>query len=860
MPPMTLDQAMRTALEHHNAGRFAEAETIYCQVLAQFPAHVGALRLLGMLAGQAGRADVAIDLIGRAIAVNPHDAEYHNDLGSALKSCGRPGEALDAYLRAIHLDPCKAHIHNNLALLLQEMGRPDDAFAAYERAIRLNPEQPEIYCNLGHALWRGGRLADAMVALERAIQLRPELAEAHNNLGNVLKDQGRLEDAIAAFRRAIQLRPELAEAHSNLGDALWSCGRLDDAIAALERAVQLRPNLAEAHNNLGNVLKDQGRLEDAIAALERAVQLRPDFAEAYNNLGSALSGHGRHGEAIVALERAIQLRPDLAVAYSSLGSALWGCGRLDEAIAALKCGIQLQPDLAVTHNGLGNVLKEQGRLDEAIAAYDRAIRLNPEQPEIYCNLGNALWRGGRLEEAIVALERAIRLRPELAEAHNNLGIVFKHQGRLDEALRCFRRAVEVQPGLSKAASNLLFTLHFHPGFDAQAILAEHRTWARQFAAPLSKQIAPHENDSTPDRKLRIGFVSPDLRDHAVGQLLVPLFTNHDPRSYQFICYSDAPVADAISAKLKALSARWHDTFGQSDAQVADIVRADRIDILVDLALHTAGNRMLVFARKPAPVQVTMLGLPATTGLDTIDHRLTDPYLDPPGQTDADYTERSIRLPHCFWVFSPPDAADTHPVSPLPALSNGFVTFGCLNQFAKVTGPALELWVKILQAVPQSRLVLQSPPGRHLDPVRALFAQGGIGADRLAFVPRADRREFHRRLGTLDVALDSFPYNGHTSTLDALWMGVPVVTLAGRTAVGRGGVSILSNLGIPELIAPSCQEYVTTAVEWARDLVRLSELRLTLRARMRSSPLMNGRQFSADVEDAFRRVWKLWCRQ
>jgi predicted O-linked N-acetylglucosamine transferase (SPINDLY family) len=294
----------------------------------------------------------------------------------------------------------------------------------------------------------------------------------------------------------------------------------------------------------------------------------------------------------------------------------------------------------------------------------------------------------------------------------------------------------------------------------------------------------------------------------------------------------------------------------SDAALADAIRADRIDILVDLALHTAGNRMLVFARKPAPVQITMLGLPATTGLATMDYRLTDPYLDPPGTGDADYAEQSIRLPHCYWIFPIPDEAP--PVAPLPALANGFVTFGCLNQFAKVTMPALELWVRILQAVPGSRLMVQAQTGSHLDAARALFEQGGIAGARVLFVPGVARRLYFERFGTIDLALDPFPYNGHTSTLDALWMGVPVVTLAGRTAVGRGGVSIMSNVGLPELIARTADEYVAIAAGLARDRKRLAALRTGLRERMQASPLTDGKSYTAAVEAAFRWMWERWC--
>ena len=293
-------------------------------------------------------------------------------------------------------------------------------------------------------------------------------------------------------------------------------------------------------------------------------------------------------------------------------------------------------------------------------------------------------------------------------------------------------------------------------------------------------------------------------------------------------------------------------------RVGEQIRVDGIDILVDLALHMAGNRMRLFARKPAPVQVTMLGLPATTGLSTIDYRLTDPYIDPPGVSDGDYCERSIRLPHCFWIFQPPE--ESPPVSPLPAQRNGFITFGCLNQFAKVSGPALELWVKILQRVPDSRLVIRAQPGGYLDCVRARFRSGGVADERVDFRGSVPRRTYLERYSELDVCLDPFPYNGHTSTLDALWMGVPVITLAGRTSVGRGGVSILSNVGLPELIADTPERYATIAKDLAADRARLTQLRAGLRRRLECSPIVDGPRYAADVEGAFRVMWAHWCEQ
>ncbi len=414
----------------------------------------------------------------------------------------------------------------------------------------------------------------------------------------------------------------------------------------------------------------------------------------------------------------------------------------------------------------------------------------------------------------------------------------------------------MKAGFWEAASNRLVILHFRPESDAQTLLAEHRRWAGQYAAPLAAEIRYHANDRTPDRRLRVGFLSPDFRNHPVGQLLGPLFTHHDRRASAFFAYSDVRTADRLTEKLRRLAHHWCDCVGLSDAHLADRIRIDRIDVLVDLAQHTAGNRLLVFARKPAPVQVTMLGMPSTTGLAAIDYRLTDPFLDPPGFGDGDYTEQSVRLPHCFWCYEP--AAGTPPVGALPARSRGHVTFGCLNQLAKLSGPALELWATILRAASDTRLVLHAAPGGQRDAVLARLGEDGVAPHRVEFAASVTHAQYLARYHDLDLCLDPFPYNGGTTTMDALWMGVPVVTLAGRTAVGRGGVSILSNVGLPELIARTPEQYVAIAAALAADRERLAQLRNGLRERMMSSPLMDGKQYAADVEAAFRRMWRTWC--
>ncbi len=405
-------------------------------------------------------------------------------------------------------------------------------------------------------------------------------------------------------------------------------------------------------------------------------------------------------------------------------------------------------------------------------------------------------------------------------------------------------------------SNLVCTQVYCPGYDAQALYEEHRRWNRRHAEPLTKFIRPHLNDPSPDRRLRVGYVSPDFRSHPVGRFLLPLLKSHDHQGFEIFCYASVLVADSVTEQCRARADVWRDVLGLSDKQVAHAIRQDRIDILVDLTMHMAYNRLLVFARKPAPVQVTYLAYCGTTGLDAMDYRLTDPYLDPPGQDGRIYSEQSVRLPETYWCYEPPREAP--PVNALPALETQQVTFGCLNNFCKVSGPVLAAWSQLLQAVPHSRLLLHAGSGSHRDRVRAFLAAQGISAERVAFIDWRPTAEYFGVYQRIDLALDPFPYGGGTTTCDALWMGVPVVSLAGQTAVGRGGLSLLSNVGLPELVARDCEQYVQIAVALAQDLSRLSQLRATLRDRVQASPLTNAPRFARNVEAAYRTMWQRWC--
>jgi predicted O-linked N-acetylglucosamine transferase (SPINDLY family) len=458
-----------------------------------------------------------------------------------------------------------------------------------------------------------------------------------------------------------------------------------------------------------------------------------------------------------------------------------------------------------------------------------------------------------MDEAQAAMQNAQRLQPDRHESYTNLGNVLRQTGRVQEAIDCFDRAIALNAPGSVPHSNRLYTLYYHPDYDPQRILLEHRKWNDQIARPLLSD-AGHPIDRSPGRRLRIGYVSPNFWGHCQALFTAPLFSRHDHRQFEIFCYSDVKSPDPFTARVRDWADVWRSTVAMSDEQLAELIRRDRIDILVDLTLHMAQNRMLLFARKPAPVQVTWLGYPGTTGLDTMDYRLTDPYLDPPGETDAFYTEKSVRLPHTFWCMDPEalGASEMPGINPLPALQAGHVTFGCLNNFCKVNQPLLELWSRVLDAVPGSRMVLLAPPGS-----RRQWVSRTLG-DRVDFVSRDSRRNYLQFYNRIDLGLDTLPYNGHTTSIDSLWMGVPVVTLVGRTVVGRAGFSQLSNVGLSELAATTAERFVELAANVAADLPRLTELRRTLRDRTRSSPLMDGERFARDIESAYRQMWQDRC--
>ena len=743
----------------------------------------------------------------------------------------------------------------NAALQHHQSGRLEEAATLYSKILEADPRHADANHLLGVIAFQLGRNEVAADLIGIAIAANRSNPAFHSNLGNALNGMGRLDDALAAYDRALRLRPDYAAAHYNRGNVLRDMGRLDDALAACDTALRLRPDYADASYSRGNVLRDMGRLDDALTAYDGALRLRPDYTEAYNNRGNALLSMGRLDDALAAYDGALRLRPDYADAHYNRGNVLQDMARLDDALAAYDTALRLRPDLAETHNNRGTTLREMGRLDDALAAYDSALRLRPDYADAHNNRGNALLGMGRLGDALAAYDTALRLRPDFADAHYNRGNALRDMARLDDALSAYDTALSLRPDYADAHSNKLLALHYG-AFDARGAIAAQ---ARAFGASVNRAGAPQAfaNPPVPDRRLRIGYVSGDLRRHPVGYFLQSILRNHASDAVEVFCYSNNLKDDDLTASFQSDADHWRRLRGLTDEAAATLIRADAIDILVDMSGHTALNRLPLFARRPAPVQVSWLGYFGTTGLTAMDYVLADRFVVPPGEDDA-FTEQVWRMPGSYLCFMPPDMD-------VPVRSRdvqGPITFGSFNNLAKLSSHTAALWARVVQSVPQSRLLLktsQLADAAVCQAVRERFAGHGIEADRLVLEGPSPRADLLASYNRVDIALDPYPYGGGTTTAEALWMGAPVVTLRGGTWTGRVSESILSSVGLSDMVAGSQEAYVDLAATLAADQDRRTALHATLRSRLEASPFCDGEGFTRQLEDAWRGMWKHWCK-
>lgn len=707
---------------------------------------------------------------------------------------------------------------------------------------------------------QAGHLSRAKALYRQILATAPNHPDGLHYFGLLAHQEGNNEIAVELISKALALQPENAAAHVNLGNAFRSQGRLDEAVVSYRRSLSLRPDNADVHYNLGNTLKDQGRLDEAAVSYRRGLALQPDDAESYYNLGIVLQGLGRHDEAVASLHQALALQPDDAEAYFFLGIVLQAQGKKDESIANYRRALTLKPDFADAHYNLGGILQAQGRYDEAIASYRQVINLRPDSVEAHINLGNVLMNQGKQQEALASYNQALIMKPDFAEAHINVGNALMNQGRHDEAVASYRKALEQKADLLMAHSSLLLCLNYRSEISQTEIYQEAQLCGDGILAAHPTAVPAFTNSCGTDRRLRIGYVSPDFREHSVAFFIEPVIRAHNRDRVEVFCYANVMKPDQVSRRLQQEADHWLSLAGMEHEDVAARISQDRIDVLVDLAGHTRGNSLPVFARRPAPVQITWLGYPNTTGLRTINYRLTDAIADPAGEADRLYSEKLLRLKHGFLSYQPPPAAPE--VGPSPCLERRYITFGSFNNLAKVTLPVIKAWAEILLAVPQSRLLMKA---RQLAdaPTREryirMFARHGILPERLEMHPELAQQADHLALyGKVDIGLDPFPYNGTTTTCEALWMGVPVVTLLGTRHAGRVGASILHRLGLSAHVAPTVGKYIESACSLARDPQKLQEVRSTMRQRMQDSEVMDSKLFTAHLEDVFQQLWKEYC--
>lgn len=724
-----------------------------------------------------------------------------------------------------------------------------------------SPPDRDALLAAGKDNMNAGQLAEAERNFQRLLEYAPDDPDAMHLLGLIRSATGNHEEAVNYLEKAISGAPPNEDYLFNLGQIHQLTSKFADASACFRKALDIKPDYTEAHFNLGNALKGQGQLEDAVTSYQNALAIKPDFTQAHYNLGLSFHELGRLEDAALHYDKAIALEPDFAQAHYSLANALRELGRVQEAAANYGKFLALEPDFAEAHVALGNVLREQDRLEEATASYHKALALEPDYAEAHLNLGVALGKQDRLVDAAASYRKALALKPDFAEGHYNLGTVLKKQGLMEDAAASYQEALAVKPDFALAHSNLLVTMPFMSSFSGAAVLAQARRTGAAFEAQFADRLARrHANNLDPERRLHVGYLAPALTGHTLSNHIEPVLKAHRREHVSAHVYAHVPKPDAVTRRLKDLADEWTFVHELSDDQVAASIVEDGIDILVDPMGHWANNRLSVFARKPAPIQVSYLCQGLTTGLAAMDYAIGDRWLNLDGAMQAFATEQVVELPSGFQVI----AYDKDlPCGEVPSAAAGFVTFASFNNPAKLSDACLRLWAAVLDAQPTARLLLK---GQGLDQpeesalMTQRLADHGVAAGRVdlrGHIPGPD----HLALYNLaDIALDTTPFAGGRTTIDALWMGVPVVTLIGGTVCGRYGYSHLNRIGFPELAAHDEAEFVDIAVALASDPDRLGHYRQALRPALSASSYFDAELHVAELEEAFRVMWRRWCAE
>jgi len=859
---------LERAIAAHRDGRLPEAETGYRAVLVHDPKNSDALHLLGMLASAAGQPQQAIDLVGRALRGKP-TADMHNTLGIAYRALGRLDQALTQFLAACNMRPGLAVAWLNRGGTLLDLGLPEKAIPCFRRCLALAPETIDAQFGLGLALRRLQRDEEAVAAFRALVDRAPGHLAGWQQLGDGLLQLENYAEAETALARAQALDPNRAETFELLGHLALARGQPARAAAQFREALARDADLRDAHYHLGRALIYSADPEGAILALEEALACDSENLEIVADLSCAhllLSPNlptERGTQLLERLDGFLATRPDAARLHFFRGALLREMRRPADARAALLRALEIDRELVVARIELATVLIDCDEIDLALEHF-RALPPRDEsrvqQRGLYAivefNRGNALARLRYSDEAVAAYRAAIALYPDNPRAYNNLGGLLVQRGEVAEGIAAVRHACELGGDTATWHSNLILNLEFQPFADEAAQQAERRHWYARHGRSWAAGIAPHRNTPAPERRLRVGYVSGDFRNHVSVRVIAPVLLNHDPEQIEMVCYAASGHDDGFTEQFRRAAVRWRQIEHMSDEAVAQLIRDDRIDILVDLSGHSAGNRLPVFTRKPAPVQISAWGLPRGTGIESMDYLFSDPVLIPP-ESAASLVETVVYLP-CWMPYSPLD--DRCDLAPPPCLRTGRMTFGSFNRLAKASDEALAAWGRILRAMPESRLLLCDDHGLpERNPVlRQRMGAAGMPLDRVEIRANQERQAYLQAYSEIDLSLDPFPQSGGVTTFEGLWMGVPTMALLGNSSSARGSAAILHALGLADFVVDSPQAYVERALAKAADPAGLAALRPALRDRLAMSPVGDISTYVRAVEAAYRAAWRSWC--
>ncbi|MBF0382286.1 MAG: tetratricopeptide repeat protein [Magnetococcales bacterium] len=811
---LTIDEAYNKAVACYNAEIFVDADSICVAILKQVPDHVGAINLLGLIAQRLHRHVQALEFFQHVIKLEKNNGMLYYNQGISLYALGRYDDAKKSLKNALEKEPGNSQIQTVFDKIMANANGNSQEETDLAKAKR--------FFSQGAALHKAGKFKEALVQYKNCLCLKPNDISSHCNMGSVFVNLGELDQAVASFQRVIEIKPDYIEALNSLAHIYLLQEKIDKAVEVLKKSIAIKNDDELAHFSLASALQQMGKLDAAQASYRQAIKINPDNSDFHYKLGALLHSQEHFLEALKHYQKAIEINPSFADAY----------------------------------NNVGVILQRVGKFDEAVINYKKAIQIAPDFAQYYYNLGYALQKQGKIDEAVNNHKKSIELDPNLCEAHYNLAFALREQLKYKEAIDSYKKVIALNPKYVDAFNNIIFFTDLYYPIDSDQFQKEREAWNKLYAEPLRSSWPTLNNRADPNKILRIGYVGADFVNHSASHIFGSMILDHDPEKFEIYCYAGNKVEDDLTKKFKQKAAGWLSTTKMDDVQLSAAIQKDGIDILVDLAGHTIGNRMLTFARKPAPIQLQAWGYPHGTAMAAMDYILADEIFIPHSQR-SNYKEQIVDI-SCVIHLS---ADIEYPLIEMPPVChNGYITFGAFNRIEKYNYELYKTWAAILKRIPTAKLLIKTGKKFTAKPnskIEAIFAELGVAKNRLEFIGKSPKFEHLKALNRVDIMLDPFPHNGGMTTLDSLRMGVPVLTCEGNTRCPTSA-SILNVLGLDDWRALDDLDYIKKACEFAGQISTLKQLRQDLRSRFDKSALGNSQLYVAEVENRYRQLWQKWC--